>query len=236
MKNKWLSGGMGLGFVVCCAMLVAAVPGLFSTVNATVGYQVNGAAGTSGQTLCSDGTRYSTPCSFPTPPTIYYQNLTSTAGDSPQRGKLGFSANFHLQDLSGFNETEVDLTPSGVTAGTYTCATVTVDNFGRVTSLSNGSCGTATQTIVATSTCSTGGNSYQGCSFTATWPVAFVDTAYAATCTAYGGSHTANGGSSLKVDISSKFTTGLTILLTNGTADGAINITPSEVDCIGVHP
>src|ERR1700722_10420596 len=62
MKNKWLAGGIGLGIVCSCALLLAAVPGFFSTVNATTGYQFNGGAGTSGQALCSDGTYFDTPC------------------------------------------------------------------------------------------------------------------------------------------------------------------------------
>src|ERR1700749_5203657 len=46
------------------AALGAGVNGLFTTVNSINGYQVNGAAGTSGQALCSNGTYYNTPCSL----------------------------------------------------------------------------------------------------------------------------------------------------------------------------
>lgn len=42
---------------------IAAVPGIFSSVNSTSGYQVAGSAGSSGQALCSDGTYYDLPCS-----------------------------------------------------------------------------------------------------------------------------------------------------------------------------
>ena len=66
MKNrKWLAGGMGIGFVICCALALAAVPGIFTTVNATSGYLLNGAGGSSGQALCSDATYYDTPCTVP---------------------------------------------------------------------------------------------------------------------------------------------------------------------------
>lgn len=52
-----------LAIIVGIATTIAAVPGIFSSVNSTQGYQVNGAAGSGGQALCSDGTYFNTPCS-----------------------------------------------------------------------------------------------------------------------------------------------------------------------------
>lgn len=79
-NRKWLSGGMGLGFVIFCALALASVPGIFSFVNASVGYQVNGTAGSAGQALCSDATYFDTPCTF----TQFYQTILNgtTAGSA----------------------------------------------------------------------------------------------------------------------------------------------------------
>lgn len=51
--------------VIFCALVLcmaAGVNGIFNSVNSVLGYQVNSGAGTVGQTLCSDGTRYDTAC------------------------------------------------------------------------------------------------------------------------------------------------------------------------------
>lgn len=44
------------------ACLGAGISGIFTQVNSTNGYQVNGAAGITGQALCSNGTYFATPC------------------------------------------------------------------------------------------------------------------------------------------------------------------------------
>lgn len=49
------------GIVAVCTM-IAAVPGIFSSVDSTNGYTINGSAGFGGQALCSDGAHYNTPC------------------------------------------------------------------------------------------------------------------------------------------------------------------------------
>ena len=52
----------------CMLLLAAGVNGIFNNitangwVNSVTGFQFNGGAGTSGQTLCSDGTYFDTPC------------------------------------------------------------------------------------------------------------------------------------------------------------------------------
>lgn len=83
-------------FAVCT--LIAAVPGIFSSVNSTNGYQVAGSAGLSGQALCSNGTYYNTPCSLANP---FYQTLQANGTNQPQEPAINFSPNFTLSDNSG---------------------------------------------------------------------------------------------------------------------------------------
>jgi hypothetical protein len=63
MKRDLKTVLLTLAIVVGIATTIAAVPGIFSSVNSTSGYQVNSAAGSAGQALCSDGTFYDLPCS-----------------------------------------------------------------------------------------------------------------------------------------------------------------------------
>lgn len=234
MHRKWLSGGMGLGFVVFCALAIAAVPGFFQSVDSTSGYTVAGSGGSSGQVLCSDGTRFNTPCN--PSGSAFYQTVTGTAGDTAQRGKLGFSANFQINDLSGFNETEIDLTASGPGTGTFACpSSVSFDSFGRMTAITAGSCGSATDKflIITSGICSTPGTSYGQCSMGPfTWPTGgFPDSAYALTCTALNPSGSAITG----LFGSSKTATTFSLILQNGTSDGAHAVTVGEIDCHGSH-
>lgn len=73
----------GLGIFCCAALLLAAIPGFFTTVNAITGYTLNGAAGSTGQALCSDGTYFDTPCNVGvaavgTPGTYAYPSSVTT--------------------------------------------------------------------------------------------------------------------------------------------------------------
>ena len=77
--------GLALGMVALIAINLQAIPigvkGVFNSVNSALGYEVAGAAGTLGQALCSDGTRFNTACTIPTAPaftgTSGYQILPS---------------------------------------------------------------------------------------------------------------------------------------------------------------
>ena len=63
---------------------------------------------------------------------INYQIVQANGVDQTQRGKMNLSSNFTLADDGAGNRTSVDLSDSGVGAGTYT--KVTVNAKGRVTS------------------------------------------------------------------------------------------------------
>lgn len=77
-------------------------------------------------------------------PTIWYQTIFANGTAQTQRAGLDFSSRFAVNDSASPSKTLVDLQTTGVTAGTYDCANVTVDAFGRVTSISAaGACPTS---------------------------------------------------------------------------------------------
>lgn len=118
--------------------------GLNSRINALGGYLANGAGGTSGQCLASDGTAFDTPQNCVTAlPTLYYQTVYANGTALTQRGVINFGPEFNTRDVVNVSPTPswtgVDLAASGATAGTYAPpVSVTVDTYGRVTAISQG--------------------------------------------------------------------------------------------------
>ena len=98
------------------AGLAAGVNGIFNSVNATSGYKVNGAAGSSGEALCSDGTYFDTPC--------------STAG-------TGITALTGPVTASGSGSVASTITATGVTAASYLSPNVTINAAGQITAAAN---------------------------------------------------------------------------------------------------
>jgi len=71
---------------------------------------------------------------------IYYQRIVNSAGTQlPQETNLKFGPEFTATDNSGSVATVIDFASTGVTPGTYSYPTMTVDGFGRVTSISSNS-------------------------------------------------------------------------------------------------
>jgi hypothetical protein len=119
---------------------------LAGAINAKTGYLVNGLAGTSGQCLASDGSYLDVLVDCVTShQTLYYQTLDANGAAQTQRPAMNFSSDFALTDSASPAQTNVALAPTGVTAGSYPYANVTVDSKGRVTAISSNTAASAVQ-------------------------------------------------------------------------------------------
>jgi hypothetical protein len=127
----------------------------------------------------------------------------------------------------------------GTAANTFSFETVPncLDTVGQHLNYNNSTqtftCGTSniTRTATNSSVCTTSNSSYATCSTTITWNNSgFADTNYVATCLGSGPS-----GFPAIVGASSQSATTITIVITNGTSNGAQSSTYSSISCIGVH-
>lgn len=118
--------------------------------------------------------RYNTPIANPDgSPTTYFQRLWQTLPAAGTGGSVSitFSSDFSASPNPVTGTGTVSLTNTGVSAGTYTLATVTVDAKGRVTNISSGAATSGTVTQVNTGTGLTGGP------IVATGTISLADTA-----------------------------------------------------------
>ena len=158
----------------------------FPTVNVTSGYQVNGSPLAS--TNLSDSANLARlngtiPFDILTGvPTTYYQTVASNGTAMTQRPTVNFSSSFAVTDSSSPAQTNVALAPTGVTAGTYTDATVTVNALGQVTSISQGAAAPLVEDVSAAG-CNFGNDGPNfTCDTVVTLPTAMPDTNYSVNC------------------------------------------------------
>jgi hypothetical protein len=179
--NVYNVGRLGVGTALPAWGVDVEGSGQAAAINANQGYLINGDGGTVGQAPCSDGTYVDQFCTFVTSiPTLYYQTIQANGVDQTQRAKVNFSSFFALSDSSSPSRTNVDAAPSGVTAGSYSCPNASVDAYGRVTAIANGTCFGVQKTWVAQTLCTPATSTDATCSGSYTFPAsfAFADTGY----------------------------------------------------------
>lgn len=108
-----------------------------NVLNAVTGLQVNGAA-PNGHLLVGNGTEYVDSATLPAG-LAFYQTIQSSASSFAQQPKLNFLSAFVVANDPGNTSTDVSLAATGVTPGTYTSPTITVNAAGQVTAASNSS-------------------------------------------------------------------------------------------------
>jgi hypothetical protein len=132
----------------------------------------------------------------------------------------------YLGNLTGNASTATALAASPTNCGSNGIASGIAAN-------GNAICNTSiplTQSVVVTSgICTTSGTAFSSCETTVSWPAAFPDVQYAATCSV--GAATALGLTGTW--IASKTTTTIQVFIQNGDADAANAISVNEIDCIG---
>lgn len=138
--------------------------------------------------------------------------------------------------LTGIQGSDVHLMTAGTIAG-GAGSNVCLDANSGLTTSGCASGFSQIQSAKIASPCTPGSaSSYDACDSTLTWPAAFADTNYFASCSALGTGYnvgSAGSNNSNFLYIRSKATTTMSITIQNGR--GAADA-PTEVDCVGVHP
>jgi hypothetical protein len=86
--------------------------------------------------------------------------------------------------------------------------------------------------VINSGICTTGSAAFSTCSISETWPTAFINSAYALTCTP----SSPTGVTLSTIYFSAKTASGFTLNIQNADSSGANPISLSEIDCIGMHP
>jgi hypothetical protein len=138
--NLYNVGAVGVGTSTPAWGVDVEGSGLDALINAKGGYLVNGSVGEAGECLGSDGTAYDTFVSCITAgdlPTFYYQTDQLNGTSVAQQPVNNFLSPLTVTPVTG--KTNIGLANSGVTPGSYTDVSLTVDAYGRLTSATNGS-------------------------------------------------------------------------------------------------
>lgn len=101
------------------------------------GYVIDPSGASSGQALVYNGTKFA-------PSTVVsssYNTIEANGSALTQRANLNFLPRLTATDNSGATRTDIDLASTGIAPGSYTATNLTVDAYGRITSIASGSGG-----------------------------------------------------------------------------------------------
>jgi hypothetical protein len=167
-------------------------------------------------------------------------NIGSTTPMNGTFTGLHATTNFQIASsvlIGGIKGTDSNLLSAGTVAAGAGNAFCTDANGGATTSGCNGF--SQIEVVKKTSsTCAiTGGASYQTCSDTLTWPVAFADAGYVVTCTGVDPSAAGTGtGNQSEVLIINSYNASTVTVLTQQNRGGGPNANFTEIHCQGIHP
>lgn len=177
-----------------------------------------------------EGCDWATPCPIGT-------TLPNTAIFTTLQANTNFKLNGSTVQTGIQGSADGKLLSAGTFSGATGIPLCKDANGGATTSGCQTSGFTQVQAAVLVSPCTPSSSStYESCNSTLTWPTAFTDSSYIVTCTALGTNYNISDPSnndSNFIYIRSRLAASVTVTIQNGRS--AAN-TPTEVDCIAIHP
>jgi hypothetical protein len=245
--NLYNVGALGVGTGLPAWGVDVEGTGNDSEINAIGGYLVNGAAGSSGQCLASNGTVFNTPVSCITSlPTLYYQTVQANGTPLTQEPVLNVLT--PLTATTGSGQTALGVNTTGTETKVVTSAGAGTPGNCPEWDASGGlsdahvPCATGTTQYVTFNGCAfaNDGSGVQ-CNTTAAFGSAFADTSYSLVCTLYSSLAQTNSGAVPSVSFQPAITSTSAFTFYEETQTGSSTGWPISnsygitVTCIGNH-